>query len=368
MNHALPSQRCGRISVKSSIQLRPTKPYRKLNPVREFNPPALLRNPHVMTIAASFWRRKFPNLPPGTRREFETEPGTRIVATCHWQPNPTSHPTLILLHGLEGSCESGYMQGTAEKAFRASFNVLRLNQRNCGGSERLTPTLYNSSLSIDIRSVIRELIDRDQLPEIFAAGFSMGGNLVLKMAGEWGAAAPPQLRGVIGICPSIELALCADSLSKPENYVYQRHFVASLKNRMRHKASLFPGLYPLDGMDKVRTVREFDEVITAKFCGFAGADDYYYRASAIRVAAAIQVPSVIITSQDDPMVPFDTFDNRDLRSNPNIELIAPSHGGHCAFISRESGEERFWVEARIVEISLKHTQLKTAQPKQLKTA
>lgn len=242
------------------------------------------------------------------------------------------------------------MLGTAEKAFRAGFNAIRLNQRNCGGTEQLTPSLYNSSLSIDIREVVNELIARDQLPEIFAAGFSMGGNLVLKMAGEWGAAAPRQLRGAIGICPAIELALCADSLSKPENYIYQRHFVAKLKTRMRHKASLFPGKFPLDGIDKVRTVREFDESITAKFCGFTGADDYYYRASAIRVAAAICVPSVIITAQDDPMVPFETFNNRDLQSNPNIELIAPRHGGHCAFISRDKGEERFWVESRIVEI------------------
>jgi predicted alpha/beta-fold hydrolase len=303
-----------------------------------------------MTLAAAFWPRRFPNLPPGIRREFETEPGTRVVATCHWQPEPKLHPTLILLHGLEGSWESGYMKGTAEKAFRAGFNVLRLNQRNCGGTELLTPTLYNSSLSIDIRAVINEMIERDQLPEIFAAGFSMGGNLVLKMAGEWGESAPPQLRGVIGICPAIELALCADSLAKPENYVYQRHFVASLKKRMLYKASLFPGQFPLDGLDKVRTVREFDDVITAKFCGFLGADDYYFRASAIRVAAAIRLPSVIITAQDDPMVPFESFDNRDLRSNANIEIIAPHHGGHCAFIASESGEDRFWVESRIVEI------------------
>jgi predicted alpha/beta-fold hydrolase len=314
-----------------------------------------------MTLAAAFWPRRVPHLPAGIRREFETEPGTRVVAFCHWQPEPARHPTLILLHGLEGSAESGYMLGTAEKAFRAGFNALRLNQRNCGGTERLTPSLYNSSLSVDIRSVISELIERDHLPEIFAAGFSMGGNLVLKMAGEWAASTPPQLRGVIGVCPAIELALCADSLAKPENYVYQRHFVASLKKRMRHKSALFPGQFPLDGLDKVRSVREFDEVITAKFCGFAGADDYYHRASANRVASAIRIPTVILTAQDDPMVPMSTFDNPDLRSNTNIQLIAPQYGGHCAFISRESGEERFWVESRIVEICRAQSQLEPAK-------
>jgi uncharacterized protein len=302
-----------------------------------------------MTLASAFWPRKFPRLPASVRREFDVEPGSRILAKCHWQSEPQLHPTLVLLHGLEGSSESGYMLGAADKAFRAGFNVLRVNQRNCGGTANLTPSLYNSGLSGDMRAVVNELIDRDGLPEIFTAGSSMGGNIMLKMAGEFGDAAPAQLKGVIGICPAIDLSACADDLAKFRNLIYSRHFVSSLKQSMKLKAAMYPGMYSLEGLNRVRTVRQFDDVITARYCGFRDAEDYYYRASALRVIAAIRVPTLIMTAQDDPFVPFATFQNGTFAANPNVTLIAPKHGGHCAFISRERGEERFWAEARLVE-------------------
>ena len=302
-----------------------------------------------MTLASAFWPRKFPRLPASVRREFDVEPGSRILAKCHWQSEPQLHPTLVLLHGLEGSSESGYMLGAADKAFRAGFNVLRVNQRNCGGTANLTPSLYNSGLSGDMRAVVNELIYRDGLQEIFTAGSSMGGNIMLKMAGEFGDAAPAQLKGVIGICPAIDLSACADDLAKFRNLIYSRHFVSSLKQSMKLKAAMYPGMYSLEGLNRVRTVRQFDDVITARYCGFRDAEDYYYRASALRVIAAIRVPTLIMTAQDDPFVPFATFQNGTFAANPNVTLIAPKHGGHCAFISRERGEERFWAEARLVE-------------------
>jgi predicted alpha/beta-fold hydrolase len=317
--------------------------------VKEFKPLGLLRNPHLMTLAAVFWPRTFSRLPPSVPRLFEVEPGTQVLAHCHWHENPHSHPTLIVLHGLEGSSESNYMLGTAEKAWAAGFNAVRLNQRNCGGTENLTPTLYHSGLSGDIRAVILELIQRDCLPDIFAAGFSMGGNLALKMAGEYGATAPPELRGVVAVAPAFDLSACADSLSESQNFIYERHFVRGLKRRMRLKARLFPGKFPLDGLDAVRSVREFDQVITAPFSGFTGAEDYYARSSARRLIAGIRRPTLILASQDDPFVPFAPFLDPALRANQNITLITTAHGGHCAFIAQERGEGRFWVEARIIE-------------------
>jgi predicted alpha/beta-fold hydrolase len=282
-------------------------------------------------------------------RLFEVEPGTQVLAECHWQDNPREHPTLILLHGLEGSGTSNYMLGTAEKAWIAGFNAVRLNQRNCGGTENLTPTLYHSGLSGDIRGVILELIQSDRLPEIFASGFSMGGNLVLKMAGESGESAPPELRAIVAVAPAFDLAACADALSEPKNFIYEHHFVRGLKRRMRLKARLFPGTFPLDGLNAVRTVREFDEAMTARFCGFKNADDYYTRSSARRVIAGIRRPTLILTAQDDPFVPFAPFKDPAIPANQNITLVTPKHGGHCAFISHEGGEERFWAEARIIE-------------------
>ena len=317
--------------------------------MKTFEPHPLLRNPHAQTLVSAFLPRRFPRLPRSVPREFEVEPGTRIRGECHWQATPRERPTLVLVHGLEGSCESGYMLGLAERAFVAGWNAVRLNQRNCGGTESLTPTLYNSGLSADYRAVLAELIERDSLPEIFFAGYSMGGNLVLKMAGELAGAAPGQLRGVVGVCPCVDLGLCADAVGLPQNFIYQEHFVRSLKKRMRRKAELFPGIYDLGTMTRVRTLREFDGAITARYCGFRDATDYYSRSSALRVAGEIHVPTLIVTAQDDPFVPFASFSDPALANNAHIRVIAPERGGHCSFISRSAGDARFWAEACVME-------------------
>ena len=317
--------------------------------MKTFEPHPLLRNPHAQTLAATFLPRRFPRLPRSVPRDFETEPGIRIRGQCHWQSTPKERPTLVLVHGLEGSSDSGYMLGLAERAFVAGWNAVRLNQRNCGGTESLTPTLYNSGLSGDYRAVLGELIERDCLPEIFFAGYSMGGNLVLKMAGELADAAPRQLRGIAGVCATVDLATCADAIAFPGNFIYEYHFVGSLKKRMQRKAKLFPGKFDLTPLARVQSVREFDDVITARYCGFRDANDYYSQSSALRVAAAIRVPTLIVTAQDDPFVPFGSFSDAPLANNAHIRVVAPEHGGHCAFISRHAGDERFWAEACLME-------------------
>ena len=338
--------------VCKSVELRDCRRLPTMDAMKEFVPSRWLRNPHAMTIAATFWRRKFIRLPVSVSRLFEVESGTQVRADCHLHENPRERATIVLLHGLEGSSDSGYMLGVAEKAWVAGFNVVRLNQRNCGGTERLTRTLYHSGLSGDIRAVVFELIERDELPEIFAVGFSMGGNLVLKMAGELSDSAPAQIRGFVAVAPALDLAACADALGEPRNFIYERHFVKGLKRRMRFKASLFPQIFGIDGMRGIRSVREFDEAITARFCGFAGADDYYERSSAQHVLARIRKPTLILTAQDDPFVPISSFSHSAIHENPCIELVTSKHGGHCAFISNERGDARFWAENRVVEFCL----------------
>ncbi|HWF37715.1 MAG TPA: alpha/beta fold hydrolase [Candidatus Acidoferrales bacterium] len=317
--------------------------------MKKFTPLKPLRNGHLMTLAATFWRRKFPRLPNSESRQFQVEAGTKIRGECHWQPHPKQPPTLVLVHGLEGSSESGYILGTAEKAWVAGFNVIRLNQRNCGGTENLTETLYHSGLSRDFRAAVLELVERDELTQIFVAGFSMGGNLVLKMAGEFADATPPQINGFAAVAPSMDLASCAAKLEERANFLYQLHFVTRLKRRMRHKASLFPETYKIEGMRNIRTVRDFDDLITARYCGFRSAADYYAQSSAAQFLGKIRKPTLIIAAQDDPVVPFAAFQNGAVHANPNIKLLATKHGGHCAFIAEEGGDERFWSEARIVE-------------------
>jgi hypothetical protein len=209
-------------------------------------------------------------------------------------------------------------------------------------------------LSGDYRAVLAELIATDLLPEIFIAGYSMGGNLVLKMAGELAGAAPAELRGVAGVCPCVDLGLCADAVGLRRNFIYQEHFVRNLKNRMRRKAKLFPGEFDLGPMARLRTLREFDDKITARYCGFRDATDYYARSSALRVVGEIRVPTLIVTAKDDPFVPFASFSDPALANNPHIRVIAPEYGGHCSFISRYSGDTRFWAEARLMEFFASH--------------
>jgi predicted alpha/beta-fold hydrolase len=324
--------------------------------VTGFEPHRWLRNRHLMTLAGALLPRHTPGLPPANDRLFEVEPGTQLLARCHWQREPRRSPTLALVHGLEGSSESGYIRTLAAQAFAASFNVLRINQRNCGGTERLTATLYNSGLSADFRAVLLELIERDRLRQIFVAGYSMGGNLILKMAGELGVAAPRELRGICAVCPTLDLAACVDAIERPENWLYQLRFVRDLKSRMRRKARLFPGQFELNGLSGVRTLRDFDEAITAPCSDYRSAADYYERASAMRVVHRIAVPTLILTSKDDPVVPFESFGASEIAGNPQIRVAATEFGGHCAFISRTNGPERYWAEARVLEFCTAHAQ------------
>lgn len=303
-----------------------------------------------MTVAAVYWRRRFTLAPP-QERIFPVDAQSYLLTHCHWQPGaPASRnaPVMAIVHGLEGSSDSNYVRGVAEKAFALGYHVLRMNQRNCGGSERLTPTLYNSGLSADYRAVVRELA-AEGFTQIFVVGYSMGGNLVLKMAGEYGGDGPRALRAVCVVSPSLDPAACADALEWPANYFYQRHFVRGLLKRYRRKAQMFPELYPRNGFPSIRSIRQFDDAITAPCFGYGNAQEYYQDAGAKRVLAQIRVPALVIIAQDDPIVPYASFVEARVDSNPAIRLLAPRCGGHCAFISRRSGAERFWAEQRIVE-------------------
>jgi len=254
---------------------------------------------------------------------------------------------MVLLHGLEGSADSTYMRGIAEKALRAGFNAIRLNQRGCGGSESLGPTLYHSGLSGDLRSTVMELIEHDKLREIFVCGYSMGGNLALKMVGEFGADAPREIAGLVTVAPAIDLSAVADAIDSTRNYIYRRHFINALEARHRRKSRLFPDRYK--ELRPSRTLREFDDVVTAPAFGFSDAADYYYRSSALRVVQRIAISTLIIAAEDDTFVPVRIFHHPDVTANPRITTITPAHGGHCGFISRFAGPHRFWAEAAVIE-------------------
>lgn len=322
---------------------------------RQFEPPWPLRNGHLMTLAGTFWPRRFPHLPPAESRVVEVETETRLRLDCHWQAERAARPALLLVHGLEGSSESRYILGTAEKAWRAGFNVVRQNVRNCGGTEHLTPTLYHSGLSGDVAAVVKHLLEAEGLAEVHVAGFSMGGNQVLKLASEWSEAAPRAVASFAAVCPSLDLAACADALELPSNSLYQWHFTSSLKRRMRRKARLFPDRYHTDGIARVRTVRQFDDRFTGPYSGFGTAANYYAQASARPHLARIVRPTLIIAAADDPFIPISSFRDPAIASNPHITLVTPNHGGHVGFVSRRSNsEDRFWAENRVVDFCRSH--------------
>jgi uncharacterized protein len=304
---------------------------------------------HKQTLYAWARRRTFPRLPEPEKRYFDVAPDARVLAHCHWHARPQEHPALLLLHGLEGSSLAHYMRGISDKAWAAGWNVVRLNQRNCGNTERLSRGLYHSGLTHDPLFVLRELIARDGIRAVAVAGYSLGGNLALKLAGELGDAAPAELRAVCAVSPTMDLARCVDALERRSNFPYQWNFVRNLKGRMRRKAAAFPSDYSLDALRRVWTVRAFDDAYTAPHHGFRDAADYYDKASAIRVVSRIRVPALILTAEDDPFVPSEPFRDAAVTGNPNITVVVTKHGGHCAYVERADGDyDGYWAEREVV--------------------
>ncbi|MGD0741004.1 MAG: alpha/beta fold hydrolase, partial [Terracidiphilus sp.] len=254
--------------------------------------------------------------------------------------------TAVMVHGLNGSSDSRYIRGIATLAWEAGMNVVRMNMRNCGGSDALTPTLYHSGRSADVGAVVRHFTERFGLERVALVGYSMGGNLVLKLAGEWGKRAP--LVAVATVCPAIDLAAGADALHEPRNRIYEWHFLRALMQRFRLKAEMFPDVYRHDNVGPVRSIREFDQKIIAHYCGFQDADDYYYRSASARVIDRVAVPSLVLLAQDDPFIRFFPETRARILANQWIDFIEPRHGGHCAFLSRRSPNGVHWAEATVV--------------------
>jgi predicted alpha/beta-fold hydrolase len=314
-----------------------------------YRPHRWLRGGHVQTLAAFFLSRRI-ELPDAEQRLIEVEPGVPVLCHCHWQKDRRAL-TLIVVHGLEGSSESQYMLGIARNGLAAGMNVVRMNQRNCGGMDQAAPTLYNSSRSADVAAVARNLVEHDGIPGFVLIGFSMGGNLVLKLAGEWGGNAPAEFRGVVAVCPAMNLAASADALHAPSNRVYEYYFLMQLFKRFRRKVRLFPASFDASRLRGVKTLREFDDRVTAYYCGFTGADDYYARAAAANVIDRIAVPALVIHAANDPFIRLLPETKQKIRANRNITYVETEDGGHCAFFGAPDDESAYdgrWAEREVV--------------------
>ncbi len=329
-------QPAGSTSAQISGWLTPFKPRRGLS------------SGHLQTIVGNYLPRPHFSLTAISETVVvDPSDNSRVLCHCHWQTE-ANHPdrmAVVLLHGLEGSSNSRYILGLATRAWKAGFHVIRMNMRNCGGTDHLTPTLYNSSLSGDVGAVINHFANERGLSRVALVGYSMGGNLVLKLAGEWGSRVP--LCVVAAVCPSIDLAAGSDALHLPINRIYEWHFLRGLMRRYRRKVRLFPHLYSRD-VGPIRSLREFDDKIVARYCNFRNSDDYYYRAAAARVVDRISVPTLILRALDDPFIRFTTETHAALLANPQIRLIETQYGGHCAYLADGSGESIHWAEDTVI--------------------
>jgi predicted alpha/beta-fold hydrolase len=318
-----------------------------------FLPRRGLSGGHRQTLASFFLPRRI-NLAPGEARLIEVEAGVKVLAHCHWQRQRKNALTVIVVHGLEGSSESQYMLGIAAKGLALGMNVIRMNQRNCGGTEAQAPTLYHSGRSQDVAAVAQNLIDQDQISRLALVGFSMGGNLVLKLAGEWGSGGPEQLKAVAAVCPAVDLAASADALHERANRVYEHYFLWKLNRRLRTKARLFPGAFDTSRLRGIATLRDFDDKITAHYSGFAGASDYYDRAAASHVIDLITVPTFVLHAANDPFIRILPDTRRKFRNNPNITFVETEDGGHCSYLAAANGNDGHWAEIQLLEFLRNH--------------
>ncbi len=300
----------------------------------------LFRNPHLQTVAAHFWprddlRARFPL----TRRLFCTEPGVEVLVESQ-QPDGAPAGELILVHGLEGSGEAGYMRSLSALALQSGFAAHRFHMRSCGGTARSCPTLYHAGLTSDLLAVMRQLRQEGH-PAPFLAGFSLGGNVVLKLAGELGESGPEMLRGVCAASTPLDLAACARRIGQPDNTLYQRRFVRKMRERLCET-----GRYAPADVGRLASVEAIDDAITAPSFGFGNAANYYRTQSCLGFLERIRVPVLLVQAQDDTFVPFDIYRDPLVRANPRIELIATETGGHLGFLGRGTG--RFWLDQTIM--------------------
>jgi uncharacterized protein len=306
----------------------------------------LIKNAHLLTILGNFWPRTLDETRfPVQRRVFQTEPDVQVV-TYSQQPLAAPRAHIILVHGLEGSYEAGYKKSMTQHALEAGIAVHRFNMRSCGGTETLAKSNYHAGQTSDLLFVIRQIASESQAP-LFIGGFSLGGNVVLKLTGELGDQAPHLLAGAFAVSTPIDLARCVQLLDRPANFIYAWRFLSRLKQRIRSRALQHPDLYDASELNHVRTVYDFDDRYTARYFGFGTAANYYATQSAKNFLDAIRVPTLIVQAKDDPMIPFEVYDHPAFRSNPNLSLVAVDHGGHLGFLAR--GRDRFWLDRLVLD-------------------
>jgi predicted alpha/beta-fold hydrolase len=312
--------------------------------VRPFDP--FFKNPHLATIAGNFWKRPLSEERwPVEAKLYSTEPGVQVLVHAQ-KPSGAPRGEIILVHGLEGSSESGYARSMAFAALERGYAVHRFNMRGCGGTENLSVLSYHAGQTSDLLAVAKERRNLTGAP-VFIVGYSLGANVTLKLAGELGEAARGLLAGVCSVSAPIDLAVCAEALNLPQNFLYQNRFLVRLKDRIRRKNRLSPDVYTLEHLPKVKSIVDFDDHYTARLFGFGTAANYFRTQSSNQFLEDIRIPVLITIAKDDPLIPHRVYEHGALRSNPNIRYAPVDHGGHLGFISRSG--PRFWLDETLLD-------------------
>lgn len=312
---------------------------------RPFTVHPLWRHAHAQTFAGEFLPRRFgPRFAEwrASRSEhlFVLPDGDRLLAHVHLQPDDPDRrkPVILHLHGLEGHARSHYQEGLSAKAFAAGFHSIRLNYRNCGDTEHLAKGFYFGSVPDDVVEVLAQLHKEWGFGRIFATGVSLGANLLLRLLADAGKGPPPGLEGAVSISAPIDMSMTGDALGRGLNRCYGNYFLMLLKRKLRRKVRFSPNgkaLAPIIAkLRGIRTLRQFDETITAPLGGFADATAYYARGSSGDDLGAIRLPTLLIHAQDDPFLPFEMYRSREaiIAANPFLMPFFPLNGGHVGFV------------------------------------
>jgi predicted alpha/beta-fold hydrolase len=313
-----------------------------------FRPHPLATGGHRQTLLGYWCRRRLRWDAPTEDVVVDAEPDVRLLLRASWQPGPRrARAALLTLHGLGGFDASGYALALGQLAWSRGYHVVRMNMRGAGDSERLCARLYNAGLCSDLLAAVRAVEREAQ--RVYVAGFSLGANVALLAAGREARSLPEGLAGVAAVSPPLDLAACAAALERPANRLYQAYFMRALREGYVRRQRLRPDLFPAGRERGLRTVREYDDVITAPHGGYRGAADYYARASAGPHLAGIDRPTLILAAADDPMIPVVSIEKWELPGSGVVRREITRTGGHVGFVGATRAPGRFWGAERVME-------------------
>jgi predicted alpha/beta-fold hydrolase len=309
----------------------------------EYRPGRIHASAHAATTLPTLLRR-VPAV-PFVRQRLEMDDGDFIDLDCWWTDGQGNGSTVVLCHGLEGNTGRQYMQGMARAFGKRGWNVVGMNYRGCSGQMNRTPGFYHSGATGDLRAVL-EHVDRPDRPVRALVGFSLGGNLILKYLGEDPAATRPNIAAAVAFSVPTDLDDSEVALARTGNWPYRRRFLRKLAAKIRQKAAIFPDQIDPSGLDRVKGLRDFDDLYTAPLNGFRDADEYYLKCSSRQFLPSIQVPSLLISALDDPFLGAKCYPREEARDSACFHLETPARGGHVGF--HQAGGE-YWSEQRAVE-------------------